>query len=179
MEAKRRALRIFPREMIFGGLFGLLLLLACWGALAYRSGQADAERKNDRQASELLDAAIQLDLPGNMEPKRIEVCHLPLTGKTWETYVFITVEAQSTYQELAAQLEEQPVCLSHETTPFKVLAFDTYLADPPYDGALAVADHGNRPDCENLFVLYCIAPVSDARDRRLALETGPCAVWTA
>lgn len=172
--AKQRGFYALPGKIFLRGLAGLLFLLACGGALAYRGGQADAERKNDRQASALLDAAVQLDLPGDMEQKTIEVCHLPLTGTSWETYVFITVESQSVYSELAALLEEQPVFLAGETTLLKVLAFDTYLANPPYDPAPAASD---LPNTENLFVLYCIAP-ADARDRRLAAEAGPCAVWS-
>lgn len=103
----------------------LVALLALWGVWTARR-RAVAADANARQVQELMEAAKSLDLPPDMEPETVEICHLPVTDRTWETYVFVTVRSDASYEELKAQLETPPRYPSEGATPLKVLAWETY-----------------------------------------------------
>lgn len=103
----------------------LAALLALWGVWVAQRRTAAASA-NARQVRELLEAAKGLDLPPDVEPETVEICHLPATARTWETYVFITVRSDSSYEELKAELEMPPRYPSEGATPLKVLAWKTY-----------------------------------------------------
>lgn len=103
----------------------LVALLALWGAwTAWR--RAAAAGANARQVQELMEAAKSLDLPPDVEPETVEICHLPVTDGTWETYVFVTVRSDASYEELKARLETPPRYPSEGATPLKVLDWATY-----------------------------------------------------
>ena len=103
----------------------LVALLAFWGAWTARR-RAAAASANARQVQELMAAAKRLDLPPDVEPEKVEICHLPVTDRTWETYVFVTVRSDASYEELKAQLETPPRYPSEGATPLKVLDWETY-----------------------------------------------------
>lgn len=103
----------------------LVTLLALWGVWTAQRRDAAADA-NVRQVQELMEAANSLDLPPDMEPETVEICHLPVTDGRWETYVFVTVWSDASYEELKAQLETPPRCPSEGATPLKVLAWETY-----------------------------------------------------
>ena len=103
----------------------LVALLALWGTWTARR-QAAAADANVRQVQQLMEAAKCLDLPPDMEPETVDICHLPVTDRTWETYVFVTVRSDASYEELKAQLETPPRYPSEGATPLKVLDWETY-----------------------------------------------------
>lgn len=103
----------------------LVALLALWGGWTAQRRAAAADA-NARQVRELMEAAKSLDLPPDVEPETVEICHLPVTARTWETYVFVTVRSDASYEELKAQLETPPRYPSEGATPLKVLARETY-----------------------------------------------------
>lgn len=103
----------------------LVALLAFWGTWT-ACRQAAAADANARQVQQLMEAAKSLDLPPDMEPETVDICHLPVTDGTWETYVFVTVRSDASYDELKAQLETPPRYPSEGATPLKVLAWETY-----------------------------------------------------
>lgn len=103
----------------------LAALLALWGAWTARR-RAAAASANARQVQELMEAAKRLDLSANIEPETVEICHLPVTDRRWETYVFVTVRSEASYEELKAQLETPPRYPSEGATPLKVLDWETY-----------------------------------------------------
>lgn len=103
----------------------LVALLAFWGVWTAKR-RAAAASANEQQVQELMEAAKSLDLPADMEPETVEICHLPVTDRTWETYVFVTVRSDASYEELKAQLESTPRYPSAGATPLKVLDWETY-----------------------------------------------------
>lgn len=103
----------------------LAALLALWGAWTARRRAAAADA-NARQVQELMEAAKSLDLPPEVEPETVEICHLPVADGTWETYVFVTARSDASYEELKAWLETPPRYPSEGATPLKVLAWETY-----------------------------------------------------
>lgn len=103
----------------------LVALLAFWGVWTAQRRAAAADA-NARQVQELMEEAKSLDLPPDVEPETVEICHLPVTARTWETYVFVTVRSDASYEELKAQLETPPRYPSEGAAPLKVLAWETY-----------------------------------------------------
>lgn len=103
----------------------LVALLAFWRVWTAQRQDAAADA-NARQVQELMEAAKSLNLPPDVEPETVEICHLPMTDRTWETYVFVTVRSGASYEGLKAQLETPPRYPSEGATPLKVLAWETY-----------------------------------------------------
>lgn len=115
-----RKTRLTAVEVVF-----LVALLAFWGVWTAKQ-RAAAASANEQQVQELMEAAKSLDLPADVEPETVEICHLPMTDRTWETYVFVTVRSDASYEELKAQLESTPRYPSAGATPLKVLDWETY-----------------------------------------------------
>lgn len=59
----------------------LVALLAFWGVWTAKR-RAAAASANEQQVQELMEAAKSLDLPVDVEPGTVEICHLPVTDRT-------------------------------------------------------------------------------------------------
>lgn len=141
------------------------LAVVCGGRAAAR--QEAAARANAQQVQELLAAARDLDLPVGIELEAVQICHQPVTPDCWQTYVFVVVRTDAAYEELKAQLENPPRYLTGETTPLKVLAWDT-CSTADWAESMATPESARAG---TRWVLSWLAPAADSGDRQL--QEGP------
>lgn len=133
----------------------------CWGRAA--AHQEAAARANAQQVQELLAAARDLDLPAGIEPEAVQICHQPVTPDAWQTYVFVVVRTDASYEELKARLETPPRYLTGDSTPLKVLAWETCCTE---DWAESMATPESAGPGAR-WVLSWLAPAADSGDRQL------------
>lgn len=83
------------------------------------------------------------------------------------SYVFVVVRTDAAYEELKAQLENPPRYLTGETTPLKVLDWDT-CSTADWAESMATPESARAG---TRWVLSWLAPAADSGDRQL--QEGP------